>query len=154
MVRNLHRPGRPFLCANTSSWTVFLERRVNAYFFVLGALVVWRVTHLLNAEDGPWDAVVRLRRAVGNGFLGALMDCFYCLSLWVSAPVALAVGQSWLERALLWPALSAAAILLERVTQRQESLPFADHESLDQPSPPMLEGNSRAPQEDHDAVLR
>jgi len=124
---------------------------MNAYFFVLGALAVWRVSHLLNAEDGPWDAVVRLRRAAGNGFWAGLMDCFYCLSLWVSAPIALAIGQSWLERALLWPALSGAAILLERVTQRQETSPFAYHESLDQ-SP--IPNQDAIPQEDHDAVLR
>jgi len=44
------------------------------------------------------------------------MGCFYCLSVWIAAPIACLVGQSWLERALLWPSFSAAAILLERVT--------------------------------------
>jgi len=74
------------------------------------------MTHLLHAEDGPWDIVVRARRSVGNGFWGRLLDCFYCLSLWIAVPVALMIGQGWGERLLLWPALSAAAILLERVT--------------------------------------
>lgn len=96
------------------------------YWFVLGALVTWRVTHLLNAEDGPWDLVVHLRRAVGQGFLGHLLDCFCCLSLWVSLPMALLIGASLLERLMLWWAWSAAAILLERVGQRQPvpQLPF------------------------------
>ncbi|HEX4453356.1 MAG TPA: DUF1360 domain-containing protein [Kofleriaceae bacterium] len=81
----------------------------------VGILVTWRVTHLLHAEDGPWNALVRLRRLV-RAVGGKLFDCFYCLSLWVAAPFALALGESWEERGLLIPALSAAAILVERVT--------------------------------------
>jgi hypothetical protein len=36
----------------------------------LAALCAWRITHLLQAEDGPWDFVVRLRRRAGTGFWG------------------------------------------------------------------------------------
>jgi hypothetical protein len=86
------------------------------YWLVLGALTVWRITHFLQAEDGPWDIVVWLRRKAGAGFLGKLLDCFYCLSVWAAVPFAGLIGESWLERALLWPSLSAAAILLERLT--------------------------------------
>jgi hypothetical protein len=88
------------------------------YWFLLGMLATWRITHLFQAEDGPWDIIVRLRRVVGNGFWGKLLDCFYCLSVWVAAPLAAVVGETWLERVLLWPALSAGAILLERATDR------------------------------------
>jgi len=88
------------------------------YGLVLGTLVVWRITHLLNAEDGPFDLCVRLRRGVGAGFWGGLMDCFYCLSLWVAAPVAFLMGVTWRECLLLWPALSGAAILLQRASER------------------------------------
>jgi hypothetical protein len=83
------------------------------------------MTHLLHAEDGPWDAIVRVRRGVGNGFWGGLLDCFYCLSLWIAVPVALLVGQGWQERLLLWPALSGAAILLERGTAARNDPPQA-----------------------------
>jgi len=38
------------------------------YWFTLGILVVWRVTHLLYAEDGPAEVFVKLRRRVGEGF--------------------------------------------------------------------------------------
>jgi Protein of unknown function (DUF1360) len=86
------------------------------YWLVLGILTVWRITHLLQAEDGPWDLVILLRRWTGEGFFGKLLDCFYCLSVWVAVPFAYLLGESWLERALLWPSLSAAAILFERVT--------------------------------------
>jgi Protein of unknown function (DUF1360) len=86
------------------------------YWLLLGALAVWRVTHLLAGEDGPWDLVLRLRQAAGSGFWGRLMDCFYCVSVWVALPFAFGLGESWREGLLLWPALSGAAILLERAT--------------------------------------
>lgn len=58
------------------------------YWLILGILGVWRITHLLHAEDGPWDLVVRLRRRAGTGFWASLLDCFYCLSLCMAAPLA------------------------------------------------------------------
>jgi hypothetical protein len=95
------------------------------YRFLLGTLFVWRITHLLSAEDGPWDIVVRLRRAAGQGLLGQMLDCFHCLSLWVSAIVAIFLGKKLGEQILLGPALSAGAILLERVT---------DHKNIESPA--------------------
>jgi hypothetical protein len=86
------------------------------YWLVLGALAVWRITHLLNAEDGPLDVLVRLRQFAGDGFWGDLLDCFYCLSLWIAVPFAWWLGDVWKERLLLWPALSAASIAIERLT--------------------------------------
>lgn len=85
------------------------------YELLLAVLAVWRVTHLLHAEDGPWDAVARLRGWAGGGFVGSMMDCFYCASLWVALPAAALLGTGWQHFVLLWPALSAAAITLERV---------------------------------------
>jgi len=90
------------------------------YWLVLAILGVWRITNLLNAEDGPWNLLARFRQAVGNGVLGHLLDCFYCLSLWIAIPFAWAIGHSWKERLLLWPALSGAAILLHRATMTSE----------------------------------
>jgi hypothetical protein len=98
---------------------------VSFYWFGVAVLAVWRLTHLLNAEDGPWEAIVRLRRLAGNGMFGGLLDCFYCLSLWVSVPFAYLLHQSWGERLLVWPALSAGAILLERITARPPTPPIA-----------------------------
>jgi hypothetical protein len=89
------------------------------YEFLLGTLAVWRVTHLLQAEDGPWDVVVRLRRRAGTGFWGQLLDCFYCLSLWIAAPPAIYQGETLDQTIVLWLALSAGAILLERATDRK-----------------------------------
>jgi len=86
------------------------------YWLTLEVLAVWRLTHLLQAEDGPWNLIVRLRKFAGNGFWGQLLDCFYCLSIWTAAPVAAAVSRRPRERVLTWLALSGAACLLEQAT--------------------------------------
>jgi len=44
------------------------------------------------------------------------MDCFDCLSIWTAGGFACALGRTSRERAVLWPALSAGAIILERMT--------------------------------------
>lgn len=92
----------------------------------LATLAVWRVTHLLVAEDGPWNAVRHLRRAAGNGFWGQGLDCFYCLSLWVAAPFAPLLGTGWREGVLLWLGLSGGAILLERLTARPQRAEYQE----------------------------
>jgi hypothetical protein len=89
---------------------------MNFYWLALGVLAVWRVTHLLQGEDGPWDILLRLRRATAAHFIGRILECFYCLSVWVALPLAWIIGQDAQERLMLWPALSGGAILLERVT--------------------------------------
>jgi hypothetical protein len=95
------------------------------YWFALAVLGVWRVTHLLNAEDGPWNLLARLRRRVGSGWRGSFLDCFYCLSLWIAIPPAYYLGAQWKERLLLWPALSGGVILLERITSPERHTPAA-----------------------------
>ena len=95
------------------------------YWLTLAVLGVWRATHLLHAEDGPWDVLANVRRLAGRGVFGQMFDCFYCLSLWVAVPFAGGLGQTWVERLLLWPALSGGAILLHRATTRPEADPPA-----------------------------
>jgi hypothetical protein len=82
---------------------------------VLAVLAVWRVTHLLAREDGPGEVLVRLRARLGWGFWGRLMDCFYCLSVWVAAPFAPFVGRGLVQTVVAWLALSGGACLLERL---------------------------------------
>ena len=95
------------------------------YGLILGVLGTWRITHLLAAEDGPADLLVRIRRAIGNGFWGDLLDCFYCLSLWVALPFCVLLGKGFKERCLLWFAISGGAILLERITSFSSAPPPA-----------------------------
>jgi Protein of unknown function (DUF1360) len=83
--------------------------------FVVAVLATWRVTHLLAHEDGPADIIFRLRRRLGEGLIGSLMDCFNCLSLWIAAPLALFVSITPLTWFVSWLAVSGAACLLERL---------------------------------------
>ncbi len=82
--------------------------------FVLAVLATWRVTHLLASEDGPGDLVVRFRKLLGDSWAGKLMDCFYCLSLWIAAPAAWFVSRRPVELLFAWLAISGGACLLER----------------------------------------
>ncbi len=87
-------------------------------WFCVAALAVWRVTHLLAAEDGPWQVFARLRAAARDGFWGEVLACFYCLSLWMAAPFVFALDvDTVVQGVLAWLALSGAACLLERLGQ-------------------------------------
>lgn len=83
------------------------------YWLVLGVLAVWRVTHLLHVEHGPWGAFFAIRKLAARFGGGSLFDCFYCLSIWVAAPAALWLADGWGARGVIWMALSAGAILIE-----------------------------------------
>lgn len=104
-----------------------LKNKMQFYWLLLGILAVWRISHFFHAEDGPWDIVVHLRCIAGEGFWGKLLDCFYCLSVWISAPFSYWLGNSWGERFLMWLSLSAGAILLERITNRETKVPRAKY---------------------------
>ena len=87
-----------------------------AFHFLLAVLVTWRVTHLFSKEDGPLDLIYLVRKKAGAGFFGSLLDCFYCVSVWVAFPLGMLEGNNWWERILYWWALSGAACLLEQAT--------------------------------------
>ena len=119
------------------------------YWLIVAILGVWRMTHLLHAEDGPWSLLVRLRRSLGNGTLGHTLDCFYCLSMWIAVPFAAVIGHGWKERLLLWPALSGAAALLQRATTREETPPPAPYfEDKDPPDVLRQEPDGNLPERD------
>jgi len=89
---------------------------ISCQAFLLCTLAVWRLSHLLACEDGPFDLVVRLRKRAGNGFFGGLMDCVYCLSVWTAAPFAWLISNDVVTGVVVWLALSGAASLLFKVT--------------------------------------
>jgi|SRR5271154_1978160 len=103
-------------------------RDANQWFrFTVALLAVWRITHLLTAEDGPWNCIVWLRRKAGSGVLGNLMDCFYCLSIWISIPFCFYAAQGVQDRIVFWLALSGGASLLYRVANQVEEFnPFGE----------------------------
>ena len=83
--------------------------------FGVAALATWRVTHLLANEDGPADAIVRIREKLGESQLGALMDCFHCTSMWVAIPFAFFAAKKPAHRVAAWLALSGAACIIQEV---------------------------------------
>jgi hypothetical protein len=89
--------------------------------FFLCTLAVWRITHLMSQEDGPFDVVLRFRKLLGQGFLGGLLDCFYCLSIWIALPFAFLLCNGWTEGIIVWLALSGGASLLFKITDKQSS---------------------------------
>lgn len=96
------------------------------WYWLLATLATWRITHLFHAEAGPFDLLSRIRTAAGTGRWGRVVGCFYCLSLWVSAVPAVALGRSLVDGVLLWLALSAGAIGLDRLI----GLPATDRVTL------------------------
>jgi Protein of unknown function (DUF1360) len=88
--------------------------------FAVASLATWRVAHLISAEDGPLETIVRLRRTAGDTWAGDLMDCFYCLSLWVAAPLTPLIARRNRDLPAIWLGLSGASCLLERITEPVE----------------------------------
>ena len=97
--------------------------------FAISGMAVWRLAHLLASEDGPWDVIVRIRKKLGTTTLGKLMDCFYCLSIWISIPFTFYVVSGMLDRVVVWLALSGIASLAEKGTK--ESIVFEPLEHKD-----------------------
>lgn len=88
--------------------------------FLLGALATWRVSAMLVREDGPFDVFARLRQVTRGTMPGRALECFYCTSLWVSAPAASwLTGVTW-RWLVVWLALSGAACLLDRFSAIRE----------------------------------
>ena len=86
--------------------------------YLLLVIAVWRVTHLISSEDGPFDIIIRVRKWVGNSFFGKLMDCFYCLSVWIGFCAAIYVTRDPEMLIVLTLYYSGSAILLEKITNK------------------------------------
>mgnify|MGYP000173939146 CR=1 FL=1 len=94
--------------------------------FTLAVLACWRLAHMLAREDGPFDLLVRLRAWLGNSNLGRLMDCFYCLSVWMAIPLAFFVCQGTANRVVAWLAISGGACLIDKFTHEPLAIQSLD----------------------------
>ena len=112
--------GRGALKRSPSFDHYFETISMSALGFFAAVLAVWRVTHLIVVEDGPWDLMRRLRRTGERIGLERLINCFLCCSVWVAVPFAFLVARGW-EVAVAVPALSGGAILLERLTRERDA---------------------------------
>ncbi len=107
--------------------------------WLIGSFAVWRLTHLLHAEDGPWDAVAKWRERLAGGPLARMVACFYCLSMWVALPFALwiaDVAAQWPVALAAWPALSGAAIVIERLSDRSPTAAWFEEPPRDEGKTP------------------
>jgi hypothetical protein len=83
--------------------------------FLLAALAIWRVAHLLVHENGPKLLMNQLRALAAGTEAGRALECFGCASLWLALPAAVWVSRRLSEFLPTWLALSGAAFLLERI---------------------------------------
>ncbi len=90
--------------------------------FVIVALAVYRLAHLIALDDGPGDLLIRLRTAVAGRYgleswQARGVCCPVCVSFWLVWPAALLLQpESLLEFAVLALALSAPAAVIARWT--------------------------------------
>lgn len=87
------------------------------FCLLIAVLATWRLARFIAREDGPFEVVVRLRRRAGSGFLGQLMDCPYCLSVWLAIPFAFALADSLVPWLTAWLAISGGASFLENLLE-------------------------------------
>lgn len=106
----IYRDKAGLIKTNNMSW----------FYFFISSLAVWRITHLLGKEDGPFDIIYLMRRKAGTGFFAKLLDCFYCLSIWVALPFGIWLGVDFPQKIIMWLALSGAACLLEQATAKND----------------------------------
>ncbi len=95
----------------------------NTLIFILNSLAVWRLTHLSTEEDGPFDIFYKLRKWAGTGFFGKLLTCFYCCSIWVAAILTLFIEGTFWQKIVFWLAISGAACLFEKATDKKNLPP-------------------------------
>ena len=100
---------------------------------LLLSLATWRLTSLLNQEDGPFKMFRKIREMTGithykdgkiceipDKFLCELLSCHWCLSIWVSAAMVFAyifLPQITIYFAL-WLSLSTISIVVNDVLLR------------------------------------
>lgn len=94
-------------------------RNISFIELTICILAVWRIAHLFSQEDGPFDIIIKFRKLFGHGFFGSLLDCFFCLSIWIAIPFAFLLSKDWLEGIIIWLALSGGAGLLFKLTDKK-----------------------------------
>jgi len=70
--------------------------------FVLLALALGPVAHGAADEKGRGELIAKLRGSLGQSAFGRLVDCFCCLSQWVSLPLAIWLSSGWAGLILHW----------------------------------------------------
>lgn len=91
------------------------------FVFLLALLGVYRLSHMIAMEDGPFDVFAELREKVGQKtWIGRGLHCVLCLSFWLSA-----LMMKWLFFAvgllppgynlITWLGLAGGCLVLHRL---------------------------------------
>ncbi len=86
---------------------------------IVDVLIVWRLTHLINIEDGPYKVFFNFKvwlKKKRHNFLFEMFQCFLCLSVWVGWAIAMLEFRSHSNPFAYGIALSGAAILLQFIS--------------------------------------
>jgi hypothetical protein len=91
------------------------------FYFVLGSLATFRLSHLVTAERGPFAIFERIRDSLpaGRGSAKEWLSCIFCFSLAASALVCAvlwtaAVFPSWQDVVLHWLGFSAVTLIIKQ----------------------------------------
>lgn len=88
-------------------------------------LAIWRLSHMLTSETGPFGVFERIRYETGahdtacdeqrhTGSISNPLCCLWCTSVWVSAALLILTRIRGGWRVIYWLAASAAAIAVDR----------------------------------------
>lgn len=87
-------------------------------FLLIGPIVIWRMTHMMQEENGPFAVFARIRAFLAShtsGKAGGIdegYNCFKCLSVWLSIVYALPLSDSLGQWVAITLFLSGVAIFL------------------------------------------
>ncbi len=81
--------------------------------YIMLLLAIWRFTHLLSLEDGPFQIFEKFRKVSGKPF-----NCFYCLSMWVSAIPSIYYSTDFVDCIIYLLSFSGGSIILEKISDR------------------------------------
>lgn len=85
------------------------------FAFLAALLGVYRLSHMIAMEDGPFDVFANLRDRAGQAtWIGRGLHCPLCISFWLSLPMAwvIAVPPSL---TLTWLGLAGGCLVLHRL---------------------------------------
>lgn len=80
---------------------------------------------MLQDEEGPFAIFARIQAWAASrpdrvGGINHGFDCFYCLSIWVTLPVALVIAPNLFLFFIYWLAISGGAVFLNMLAIKLE----------------------------------
>lgn len=92
------------------------RKTMTSLTFVLLCLAVWRITHMIVREEGPFSIFQKMREpfAGQSTWIGRGLHCMFCVSYWLSA-IAAVFAQNIRDGVLYWHAVAGGVFVLYKV---------------------------------------